>query len=228
MIISHRHRFIFIKTRKTAGTSIEIALSRVCGEQDIITPITPNDEEIRKELGYRGPQNYFLPLVRYTPKDWARLLVKGKRALAFYNHIPAKLIRTLVDEEIWNTYFKFCFERNPWDKAISWYYWITRQSEPQLSLSEFILSGKANRSDFGLYTINGEIVVDHVGLYENLDQELERIAEHLNLPDRIRLPSAKANYRKGRRHYREVLGLEEQDVIAKAFAREIAHFGYQF
>jgi hypothetical protein len=228
MIISHRHRFIFIKTRKTAGTSIEIALSRFCGAEDIITPITPKEEEIRKELGYRGPQNCFLPLVRYVPKDWARLFVKGKRALVFYNHIPAKSIRTLVDEENWNTYFKFCFERNPWDKAISWYYWITRQSEPQLSLSEFILSGKANRSDFGLYTINGEIVVDRVGLYENLSQELERIAEYLNLPDRIRLPKAKANYRKDRRHYREVLGLEEQGVIAKAFAREIAHLGYQF
>lgn len=228
MIISHRHRFIFIKTRKTAGTSIEIAFSRFCGDEDIITPISPQDEKIRKEPGYRGPQNCFLSLMKYTPKDWARFLIKSRRALLFYNHIPAKTIRTLVDEEIWNTYFRFCFERNPWDKAISWYYWITRQSEPRPSLSEFILSGKANRSEFELYTVNGEIAVDHVGLYENLEQELERIAEYLNLPDRIRLPRAKANYRKDRRHYRELLGQEERDVIAKAFAREIAHFGYEF
>lgn len=31
MIVSHRYRYIFIKTKKTAGTSIEIALSRHCG-----------------------------------------------------------------------------------------------------------------------------------------------------------------------------------------------------
>jgi hypothetical protein len=31
MIVSHRYRYIFIKTKKTTGTSIEIALSRHCG-----------------------------------------------------------------------------------------------------------------------------------------------------------------------------------------------------
>ena len=37
MIISHKHKFIFIKTVKTAGTSIDIALSKICEPQDIIT-----------------------------------------------------------------------------------------------------------------------------------------------------------------------------------------------
>ena len=68
MILSHKHKFIFIKTRKTAGTSIEIALSRFCGKDDIITPISPEDEKIRKKIGVK-PQNYhesiydFLPLL---------------------------------------------------------------------------------------------------------------------------------------------------------------------
>ena len=47
MIVSHKHKFIFVKTVKTAGTSVEIALSRFCGENDIITPIHPPDEELR-------------------------------------------------------------------------------------------------------------------------------------------------------------------------------------
>ena len=37
MIISHKHKFIFFKTRKTAGTSLQIALSEFCGSDDIIT-----------------------------------------------------------------------------------------------------------------------------------------------------------------------------------------------
>ena len=38
MIASFSCRFIFLKTRKTAGTSVELALSPACGPEDIVTP----------------------------------------------------------------------------------------------------------------------------------------------------------------------------------------------
>ena len=65
MIISHKYRFIFIKTVKTAGTSIEIARSRFCGDRDVITPISPQDEAARQAQGYLGPQNCWAPLSAY-------------------------------------------------------------------------------------------------------------------------------------------------------------------
>ena len=37
MIVSHKHKFIFLKTRKTAGSSIQVTLAEHCGEDDIIT-----------------------------------------------------------------------------------------------------------------------------------------------------------------------------------------------
>ena len=45
MIISHRHKFVFLKPRKVAGTSVEVALARHCGEEDIVTPIGTFDPE---------------------------------------------------------------------------------------------------------------------------------------------------------------------------------------
>ena len=39
MIISHSHRYIFIKSEKTAGTSVEAALSKHCTDSDIVTPL---------------------------------------------------------------------------------------------------------------------------------------------------------------------------------------------
>lgn len=214
MIISHQHKFIFIKTKKTAGTSIEIALSKICGDADIITPITPEDENTRMALGYRGPQNYIF-----------------NGAQLFYNHIPARDVRALVGGKVWDTYFKFCFERNPWDKVISWYFW-EYPIEPRPSIPEFIQSGHAGLvggpGGFDLYTINGEVAVDRVCLYENIDQEMERIQNQLNLPDLPALPRAKSGFRKDKRHYRELLGAEDKIAIEKLFAREIALFGFVF
>ena len=78
MIVSHKYKFIFLKTRKTVGTSIEIALSRFCGEQDIITPITPEDEKLRQELGIRRPQNFYIPFAKYhyCPVDFWIVVAK--------------------------------------------------------------------------------------------------------------------------------------------------------
>jgi hypothetical protein len=118
MIISHKHKFIFIKTAKTAGTSLEIALSAICGKDDVISKILPEDEKIRQELGFRGAQNYQIPLMDCVWRDIPRLLHRRKR-LIFFNHASAQHIKRHVKPEVWNDYYKFCFERNPWDKLIS-------------------------------------------------------------------------------------------------------------
>ena len=56
-IISYSKNFIFVKTNKTAGTSLEIVLSKYCNDKDVIGQIG-NDEKIRSELGYRTAQNH--------------------------------------------------------------------------------------------------------------------------------------------------------------------------
>ena len=43
MLLSHTHKFIFVKTRKTAGTSIEVDLSKFMSDEDIVTPIIPEE-----------------------------------------------------------------------------------------------------------------------------------------------------------------------------------------
>ena len=58
VIASHQHRFIFLKTRKTAGTSVEIALSKVCGPDDVITEISPEDEARGVDLSEHSESAY--------------------------------------------------------------------------------------------------------------------------------------------------------------------------
>ena len=226
MIVSHRHKFIFLKTRKTAGTSVEVALSRFCGDRDILAPIAREDEEIRRYLGYRGPQNFHIPLLKYKPANWAGLVLERRRP-KYRNHMRAARVRSLVGEKVWNSYYKFCFERNPWDKAISLYYWRTKHQKPRPTLLEFLQSVSTSAlSNLHIYSIDGEVAVDYVGLYEDLDFELEKLAARLKLPGRIELPKAKSNYREDKRNYRELMGPYEAEIVAKACAREAALFGY--
>jgi hypothetical protein len=51
MILSEMNKFVFIKGKKVAGTSVEVALASICGSNDIITPITPIDEQCRVSSG---------------------------------------------------------------------------------------------------------------------------------------------------------------------------------
>lgn len=230
MIISHKYRFIFLKTNKTAGTSVEIALSRFCGPDDVITPISPVDEETRRALGYRGPQNHLAPWRDYGLRDWAALLLKRRRRMRYFNHISGREVRDLVGSEIWNGYYKFCFERNPYDRVISHYYWCNR-TEPRPPLSSFIHSSRAmalKRRGYGIYTIDGTVAVDRICRYEAIDQELEEVRKVIGLPEPLVLPHAKARTRADNRSYRDVLGEDERDWVASTFGDELRLMGYRF
>ena len=113
MIISHKYKFIFIKTLKTAGTSIEMYLSPHCGEEDIVTTIDSDPE------GHK-PRNH---------RD------------LFSSHIQAKDVRLLLSRRMWKNYFKFCVERNPWDKTLSQYYWRKNTGDENLSLDDYFEQG---------------------------------------------------------------------------------------
>ncbi len=229
MIISHKYKFIFLKTSKTGGTSIEIALSKHCGPDDIITRISPRDEETRQGLGYRGAQNYLKPIWDGGLGGTFKRIV-NQQPILFYNHISAFGIKALIGETVWQSYYKFCFERNPWDRVISQYYW-RNTSEPRPEISEFVASGipsTLKRRGFNLYTIDGEIAVDKICRYENIDEEMEMVRSHLGIPEKLALPRAKSQYRKDRRGYREILGETEKLRIAELFRDEINLFGYKF
>lgn len=227
-IISHQHKFIFIKTRKTAGTSVEIALSRYCGPNDVITPISGSDEAKRLELGYAGPQNHIVPFSRYGLKDWGRLLLRRKR-MSFRNHMWAYDIKRMVGPDVWNSYYKFCFERNPWDKAISGYYWASRKKTENRDLEDFMLQGGfQDYRSYDQYTIDGECVVDDIYRFEEMDDALQHIAERVGLPGPLELPVTKSATRKDRRPYYEVLSEEAADAISRGSAPEIELLSYRF
>jgi len=124
MILSHQHRFVFIKGLKVAGTSVEIALSQICGPEDIVTPITAADERFR--MGTAGePRNFAAdPSVEreyrraLTEKEPGEIRVPQDR---YYNHMSLAEVLDLVPEA--NSYDLLFVERSPYGKAMSLANW---------------------------------------------------------------------------------------------------------
>jgi hypothetical protein len=239
MIISHKYRFIFVKTRKTAGTSIEIALSGLCGPDDVITPQNSEnpanpvnaalirDEQLRTDSGCTPAQHYHVPLSDYTFRQWRRLLTKRIRA-RHKKHAPASAIEDTWPTE-WRSYYTFCVERNPWDKAISLYYWFTGGRRYKDGPMHQVLGRDLERvSNWHIYAVNDHPAVDQIILYENLEQELDRLADRLKLPHKLDLPCAKGEFRRDQRNYRDVIDLETKALIDRVCAKEIEYFGYRF
>ena len=229
MIVSHQHKFIFLKTRKTAGTSIEVALSRFCDESAIITAITPEDEVVRQEMGFRGPQHLNVPFNRYRVRDWKRL-IRGRRRVHFYNHINASMAKRYLGDAIWNSYFKFSFDRNPWDRLISAYYWqVSRMPSASLEFKDFLANQPRHlMSNFSIYSIDGSVAMDFVGQYENLTDDLRLVLDRLGISDPVDLPRLKGKSRTDKRPYREIITSTQREVIANLCAQEIALMGYRF
>jgi len=202
MIISHKHKFIFVKTVKTAGTSIEIFLSQHCGSLDIITPIIPHVEP-HSARNYEG----------------------------YYNHMPAHEIRDRIGLDIWNSYFKFCVERNPWEKTLSYYYMKNFRENNGLTFDRY-LAGKEFPINFPKYTEPGspnKIIVNRVLYYEHLMEQLGQVFQKLGIPFQGSLGvNAKSEYRIDRRPYQEVYTPEQAKLIGNIFSHEILLHGYKF
>ncbi len=226
MIISHKHKFIFFKTSKTAGTSIEIALSKICGDDDVITPVAQEDEIVRAEYGGRPPQNYRVPLKYFSPKSVYDYYIKKKKR--FYNHIPCSEVKRIVDNKIWDDYFKVCFERNPYARVVSQYYYLLPKRNR--TIKEYMESGdiyRLKKRGFGVYTINGSVAVDKIYKFEDIKDAFDEILSRINIKQNISLPKAKINTHM-KKNYREVLNEEAVKKISQVFKWEIDYFNYKF
>lgn len=234
MIVCHEHKFIFIKTRKTAGTSIELSLSRFAGPDDVLTRVIPDDEKIRTELGitarnYRGRFNPLPEILHGSLREkWqaVRESIKGNK---FRNHARGFKVMHRVGRKVWDSYFKFCFERNPWDKTVSHYYWNrAKRGNSDLTWEEY-LKRVALPVDAFRWHRRGRMMVDFVGRFENLKEDLAAAMAHAGIEFDGWLPRAKGAVRDPEsRPYQRFIDDAARTKIARAFATEIDLLGYRF
>ena len=239
MIVSHKHRFIFLKTRKTAGTSLEIALSRLCGPDDILTPID-FDEPMRLELTGRRPQNFAKPLGKHSAGQLLRYLQTGARTPVYFEHMTAVDARKQIGDAIWNGYFKFTIVRNPFDRMLSRYFW-SMKARPQHredwgieTLDQFLrYRAEYVNENWLIYTQGDQIVVDDTVRFERFEADLARISDRIglahNIYDDMKGIRAKADFRPASGaadRPAERLGPAQSAIIRQLCIKEIEAFDY--
>ncbi|MFW6227776.1 MAG: sulfotransferase family 2 domain-containing protein, partial [Bacteroidota bacterium] len=251
-IISHQHKFIFIKSRKTAGSSVEILLGGIAGPQDVMCPtsdgkqfgiVDQNNQKKIQDLTFNDLARFSSRILRDTLKsgrpDIKRSVNKCRRIIKSH-HASAEELRKISGDDVWNTYYKFCFERNPFDRLVSLYHWRTKRLNTKPGFKEFAFSviekqkanqESSNRSSFWtnrpFYEINGQIVVDRVCMFEDLEQEMKDFFAMKGLPWKDELPHMKGGVRP-KKHYREYYDEDLREKCEQAFAYEMEQFGYAF
>lgn len=240
MIASYAHNYIFIKTGKVAGTSVEMALSRFCGPRDIITPIYPTDEIERKPPA-RHAQNFSTDPA--LERHHAELADKGDRAelwkvlhaltgkSIYTNHMVASDIRERIGEPFWRDAFKFTIERHPYERVVSTALWLIYDHHGTVDVKPTILNRAIDASIDMLmpgsrYMIDGKIVVDRILRYETLTADLASIADRVGGDISGLLPRAKSGIRKPHHSVENLLTVEQKRRIAERHAVTFELLGY--
>lgn len=232
MIISHKYKFIFIKTRKTAGSSIQMYLSQFCSEGDIFTRMD-QAEQFYTPRNYRGLFTPFIPITnRHSNVQIFQTFLRFMTLTKFHSHISARNIRAFVPDKVWNEYYKFAVDRNPWDKVLSHYHYSRQRFgkyDNNISLDDFISNGDLPYNYHKYTDRDGKLMLDRIIPYENLIEDLGKVFNMLGIPFEGSLKaSEKSHYRTDKRPYQDVYTEEQAAKIASLFENEIRMHGYTF
>jgi len=182
----------------------------------------------------------------HIPKSAGRSIVRGLFDVKSVEHAPADWYQQL-DAEKFDRYFKFTFVRNPWDRAVSAYTYLCRGGSAASADDEHwakFVRGFESFDDFAcrwmseknigrnaLFTpqvtfledIFGQVNMDFIGRFENLEEGFNSVAARLNISAQLPHLNQSRN-----EPYQAFYTAESRTIIERLYARDIAEFDYHF
>ena len=207
MIISHKHRFIFVAIPKTGTHSVRHGLREHMADGDM--------EQARLFVEKQFP----IP-------ELARL---------GHGHISLAEVRPFLSEEVFANYLKFAFVRNPFDRFVSYCAFATSREgsfarDPQRVMRHFLFVAPPHQhiifrpQHLFLSDRDGTMLTDMLGKVEDMQASYDAIAARIGIAS---TPLDHAN-RSQRGAYRDYYDQELIDGVAKIYARDLELFGYDY
>ncbi|WP_294121894.1 sulfotransferase family 2 domain-containing protein [Sphingomonas sp.] len=206
MIISAAHKFIFVAIPKTGTHSVRRALREHMGPSDL------------EQVGLFVQKRFPIPAL----------------AQLQHGHLSLQQIRPYLRPEEWQSFFKFAFVRNPFDRFISYCAFMTREQgdfdqDPKNVMRHMIANPPTGHLLFQpqhsfITGEDGQLLTDQVGRVEAMQQSYDEIASRIGIPtaqlDRVNSSN--------RRDYREYYDPPLIEAVTKLYARDLELFGYEF
>ncbi|MCC5997028.1 MAG: hypothetical protein JJU18_11755 [Oceanicaulis sp.] len=208
-LVSFRHGFVFIKTLKTGGTSLEADLAARLEPEAVVTPLYP-------------------PVPGHAPRHYQHA---GQTLRA---HATASEIKAFIGDHRFESMTRFCVEREPVDKCLSHFHMLycsPEHTEDARRPESWDAYCEAARFPVDLHRYaeparaGWRLQVHHVLAYERIARDVPALMRLLDLPDFRLTARAKSEYRARPVVRREDVTPAQAARIRSAFAETCAVTG---
>lgn len=185
--VNHDLKAIFIHVHKTGGTYISYMLHKYYGF---------------KNYYLRRPDHDTFCFNNKKNKKYINYENRVHGVLMYYKTSPFINKKMNMNHSKWNSYYKFCFIRNPYDKIISAWNHINRYKIP---FSNYLnLINICNDVEYmhmfmpqvrNIIDEKGKININFIGKFENLENDFQTILKNIGIKNFIHDVSKSMNKR---------------------------------